>query len=68
MKKAQNQLAYTATKIQDIAIQVGYEAAPQFNRSFKKMFKMTPQEYRDLFHATNGQNSATDVKESKNGK
>lgn len=53
MKKAQDQLAQTTIKIQEIAIQVGYEAAPQFNRSFKKMFKMTPQEYRELFFTTN---------------
>ncbi|MDF2652724.1 MAG: hypothetical protein K0Q73_8529 [Paenibacillus sp.] len=48
MKKAQHLLAHTALKIQEIATQVGYEAAPQFNRSFKKMFKMTPQVFRDL--------------------
>ncbi|GGD83877.1 response regulator [Paenibacillus nasutitermitis] len=53
MKKAQKQLAETSMKIQEIASNVGYEAAPQFNRSFKKMFKMTPQEYRELFLATN---------------
>ncbi|MFC5404262.1 response regulator transcription factor [Cohnella soli] len=53
MKKAQHQLAHSTMKIQDIAIQVGYEAAPQFNRSFKKMFKMTPQEYRDLSFSAN---------------
>ncbi|MFD0714739.1 response regulator [Paenibacillus sp. GCM10027626] len=50
MKKAQDQLAHSNMKIQEIAVQVGYEAAPQFNRSFKKMFKMTPQAYRDLFN------------------
>lgn len=49
MKKAQQQLAETSMKIGDIATHVGYEAAPQFNRSFKKMFKLTPQEYRDRF-------------------
>ncbi|BBH18854.1 hypothetical protein Back11_01990 [Paenibacillus baekrokdamisoli] len=50
MKKAQKHLTETSMKIQEIATQVGYEAAPQFNRLFKKMFKMTPQEYRDHFH------------------
>lgn len=50
MKKAQHHLAHSNVKIQEIALQVGYEAAPQFNRSFKKMFKMTPQAYRDLFY------------------
>ncbi|MFC3804197.1 response regulator [Cohnella sp. GCM10012308] len=53
MKNAQTQLAHSTMKIQEIALRAGYEAAPQFNRSFKKMFKMTPQEYRDQFHATN---------------
>ncbi|BBI32880.1 response regulator [Cohnella abietis] len=53
MKKAQQQLAHSTMKIQDIAVQVGYEAAPQFNRSFRKMFRMTPQEYRDLFFTPN---------------
>ncbi|MBP1990949.1 response regulator transcription factor [Paenibacillus eucommiae] len=53
MKKAKQQLAETSVKIQEIATNVGYEAAPQFNRSFKKMFKMTPQEYRDSFQKKN---------------
>jgi two-component system response regulator YesN len=50
MGKAQNLLTQSTMKIQEIATGVGYEAAPQFNRSFKKIFKMTPQEYRDLYH------------------
>lgn len=47
MKLAQRLLASSTKKIQDIASQVGYEAAPQFNRSFKKWCQMTPQAYRD---------------------
>lgn len=49
MKHAKHLLSDTGLKIQEIAAKIGYEAAPQFNRIFKKRFKMTPQEYRDLF-------------------
>ncbi|MCQ6562792.1 response regulator [Paenibacillus mendelii] len=68
MKRAKKQLTETSMKIQEIASLVGYEAAPQFNRIFKKMFKMTPQAYREWFLAAHEMNNATDVKESKNGK
>ncbi|QTH43600.1 response regulator [Cohnella sp. LGH] len=53
MNKARDLLAQSDLKIQEIATRVGYEAAPQFNRSFKKTFKMTPQEYRDLSYRIN---------------
>jgi len=68
MKSARKMLEETSMKIQDIAALVGYEAAPQFNRFFKKMFKMTPQAYRDMFLKTPERKNAIDVKESKNGK
>lgn len=68
MNKARQLLSQTTVKIQDIATQVGYEAAPQFNRSFKKAFRMTPQEYRDLSYRADERISATNVKESNNGK
>lgn len=48
MAKAKELLAGTAMKIHKIATAVGYESPPQFTRSFKKWFKMTPQEYRDV--------------------
>ncbi|MDI4646890.1 response regulator transcription factor [Cohnella hashimotonis] len=47
MERARTLLAEPALRIQDVASRIGYEAAPQFNRSFKKRYKMTPQEYRD---------------------
>ncbi|MFC3801427.1 response regulator [Cohnella sp. GCM10012308] len=47
MERARSLLAEPALRIQDVASRIGYEAAPQFNRSFKKRYKMTPQEYRD---------------------
>ncbi|MFD2331675.1 response regulator [Cohnella sp. GCM10020058] len=47
MAKAKEMLAGTAMKIHKIATAVGYESPPQFTRSFKKWFKITPQEYRD---------------------
>jgi len=68
MGKARELLSRSALKIQEIAIRVGYEAAPQFNRSFKKAFKMTPQEYRDMSYRADEEINATNVKESNNGK
>ncbi|WP_214629580.1 helix-turn-helix domain-containing protein [Paenibacillus agaridevorans] len=49
MAKAKELLSKTAMKIHKIAGEVGYESPPQFTRSFKKWFKVTPQEYRDTF-------------------
>lgn len=49
MKKAKDLLEDTTMKIQEIAITSGYEAPSQFNRSFKRIFQMTPQEYRENF-------------------
>ncbi|OUS78444.1 hypothetical protein B1748_02300 [Paenibacillus sp. MY03] len=51
MRLAQRLLASSTMKIQEIASQAGYEAAPQFNRSFKKWCQMTPQGYRDRHFA-----------------
>lgn len=47
MAQAKKLLAETAVKIHKIAAAVGYESPPQFTRSFKKWFQVTPQEYRD---------------------
>lgn len=49
MKKAKDLLEDTTMKIQEIAVASGYEAPSQFNRSFKRIFQMTPQEYREGF-------------------
>jgi len=49
MTKSKVLLAETAMKIHKIAAVVGYESPPQFTRSFKKWFKVTPQEYRETF-------------------
>lgn len=40
-------LENTAEKIINIATAVGYQSNSQFNKNFKEMMKITPQEYRD---------------------
>ncbi|RAV14390.1 response regulator transcription factor [Paenibacillus contaminans] len=47
MKKAKHLLSDTTMKIHEIASAIGYEAAPYFTRYFKKMFQVTPQQFRD---------------------
>lgn len=47
MAKAKELLSESTLKIHQIAAAVGYESPPQFTRSFKKWFQVTPQEYRD---------------------
>jgi two-component system response regulator YesN len=45
--KAKELLKETNQKIQDIAIDVGFDSSSYFTRCFKKLTKVTPQEYRD---------------------
>jgi len=47
MNKAKELLSGSGMKIHEIATAVGYESAPHFTRSFKKIFGLTPQEYKD---------------------
>lgn len=47
MNKAKALLAHSDLKIHEISAAVGYEFAPSFSRIFKKMWGMTPQEFRD---------------------
>lgn len=51
MEKAAYLLAHTVAKIYEIAAQVGYQRPHSFNYAFKRLFGLTPQEYRDL-HST----------------
>lgn len=44
---AKRKLRDTDDKVQDIAVQVGFESAAYFNRFFKKASGLTPQEYRE---------------------
>ncbi|SDE26767.1 two-component system, response regulator YesN [Paenibacillus sp. UNCCL117] len=47
MDKAKELLTYSDMKIHEISSAVGYEFAPSFSRIFKKLWGMTPQEFRD---------------------
>lgn len=47
MTRAQNLLCTTSQKIGDISRQVGFDSIPYFNKTFKKTFGCTPQEYRE---------------------
>ncbi|MDF2925964.1 MAG: hypothetical protein K0R57_4878 [Paenibacillaceae bacterium] len=47
MAKAKELLAANVLKIHEISSAVGYEFAPSFSRIFKKLWGMTPQEFRD---------------------
>jgi len=50
MRKAAVMLVETNMKINEIAAAVGYETAAYFTLTFKKMFRVTPQEYRTTVH------------------
>jgi len=65
MKKAQQLLTSTGMKIQEIAVSAGYEAPSQFNRSFKRIFQMTPQEYRERALVEKELKKATNAKKDK---
>lgn len=65
MKKARELLAETGMKIQEVATTAGYEGASQFNRSFKRIYQMTPQEYRERAIMEREQKRATKVKKDK---
>ncbi|MBP1994120.1 response regulator transcription factor [Paenibacillus eucommiae] len=65
MKKAKELLSETGMKIQEIAITAGYEAASQFNRSFKRIFQITPQEYRERSVIERELKRATNAKKDK---
>lgn len=46
MNAAEQLLRTTNTRVNDIAMQVGYDSAHTFIRSFRKQFSLTPNEYR----------------------
>ena len=46
MRRARQLLQETAHTVEDIAAKVGYENVEHFNRLFKKMYHMTPVQYR----------------------
>ncbi len=47
MKKARSMIKSTSQSIEKIAEQVGYQNVEHFNRLFKKMYGMTPVQYRN---------------------
>ncbi len=47
LHKAKEMLLDSSKKIYQIGQELGFESAPYFNRLFKKMMNMTPQDYRD---------------------
>ncbi|QGQ94346.1 AraC family transcriptional regulator [Paenibacillus psychroresistens] len=52
--KAKVLLLDTSKKIYQIGLELGFESAPYFNRLFKKMTHMTPQDFREAWGKTNG--------------
>ena len=46
MSKAVEYLLNTPMKISEIAEQIGYDSVDHFSRTFKKLYKMSPHEYR----------------------
>lgn len=48
LEKAAGLLAHTDLKVQDIAVQVGYESQSKFAKAFADQFRLTPLEYRRL--------------------
>lgn len=49
LEKARNLLTTTNLNILDISAKVGYTDVSYFNRVFKKIFNITPKEYRKLY-------------------
>lgn len=49
LDKAKEMLATSPKKIYQIGFDLGFQSAPYFNRLFKKMANMTPQEYRNAY-------------------
>lgn len=52
LARAAYQLSYTEEKILDIALEHGFQSHETFIRAFKKLFHMTPREYRKQRIAT----------------
>ncbi len=48
MKKARTLLKNTSMTVENIAGTIGYENVEHFNRTFKKKYKMTPVQFRNL--------------------
>src|SRR5690606_25316723 len=49
MNKAEYLLKHSHDKIYEIAAHLGYQRPHSFNHAFKKVYGMTPQEYRDTY-------------------
>lgn len=49
LERAKRLLKESNIKINRLAVEIGYESPNYFNRIFKKMEGMTPQEYRDAY-------------------
>lgn len=50
MERAMVMLATSDAPVKTIALSLGYDDVPYFNRAFKKQLGMTPQQYRDSTH------------------
>lgn len=50
MERAMVMLATSDAPVKTIALSLGYDDVPYFNRAFKKLLGMTPQQYRDSTH------------------
>ena len=48
MKKARAMLKGTSMTVENVAESVGYQNVEHFNRLFKKMYQMTPVQYRNM--------------------
>jgi transcriptional regulator GlxA family with amidase domain len=49
LEAARNMLVQSDQPVEIVAIHCGYSSAEQMRRSFQRLFKITPQEYRDKF-------------------
>ncbi|MGB4255495.1 MAG: AraC family transcriptional regulator [Rectinema sp.] len=53
LSKAKELLAQTELSIEEISIQIGYGNSHSFRRAFKRVFGITPAEYREFIGKEN---------------